>query len=402
MTAARPLPRTFWILWFGGLLNRLGDFVQPFLAIYLTNARGLSPAQVGAVLSLWGLGALVSGPVGGLIADRFGRRRALLIATFSGACGMLHLGVAREIWHIALAAALVGFLGPLYRPAQQAAVVDLVEPAERPRAFALVYWAANLGFAFSAVVAGMLSRYSFTLLFFLDAATTVGYGFVVWRFVSETQQTRASVPATAHRDLLAPVRDPVLVAFLGSCLLTALVFSQCWCTLPLEIERHGSSPEVYGRLMAINGLLIVALQLAAVKLVRRVARPVVMAVSSLLVGVGFGAFGLTTGPLGYAAAITIWTLGEIAQMPVSSATVADLAPPERRGAYQGAFGLVFAAGNCLAPLFGGYVLQQAGSRWLWSGCLALGLGSALGHLAIGPAQRRRLSAIAGLPAIARA
>jgi ABC-type dipeptide/oligopeptide/nickel transport system permease subunit len=74
------LPRTYWILWTGALINRLGGFVMPLLALYLTGERGLSVEQAGLVVSLYGAGALLSGPVGGALADRWGRRSTLVLA----------------------------------------------------------------------------------------------------------------------------------------------------------------------------------------------------------------------------------------------------------------------------------------------------------------------------------
>ena len=52
--AAAGLPRPFWVLWTGMLVNRAGSFVVPFLAIYLTQARGFSAAQAGIVAALYG------------------------------------------------------------------------------------------------------------------------------------------------------------------------------------------------------------------------------------------------------------------------------------------------------------------------------------------------------------
>jgi MFS family permease len=77
----RGLPRAFWFLWAGTFVNRLGGFVAPFLAIYLTSVRGLSVQRAGLVVSLVGLGAIASGPVGGTLADRLGRRPTLALAT---------------------------------------------------------------------------------------------------------------------------------------------------------------------------------------------------------------------------------------------------------------------------------------------------------------------------------
>ena len=46
MSAGRthPLPRAYWYIWAGTLVNKLGTFVVPFLALYLTQQRGFSAA----------------------------------------------------------------------------------------------------------------------------------------------------------------------------------------------------------------------------------------------------------------------------------------------------------------------------------------------------------------------
>jgi len=147
MLDASGLPRVYWILWVGALINRLGGFVMPLLALYLTGQRGLSVEQAGLVVSLLGAGALLSGPVGGYFADRVGRRRTLVAALALGALAMLHLAIARAPLHIGAAAFLLGLLGEMYRPAVAAAIADVVPSANRARAYGILYWAVNIGFA---------------------------------------------------------------------------------------------------------------------------------------------------------------------------------------------------------------------------------------------------------------
>ncbi len=68
----RGLPRPFWVLFAGTFVNRIGGFVLVFLAIYLTEVHGLTPAQAGAVLSAYGLGAIAGGPVGAAVGASVG------------------------------------------------------------------------------------------------------------------------------------------------------------------------------------------------------------------------------------------------------------------------------------------------------------------------------------------
>jgi MFS family permease len=60
------------------------------------------------------------------------------------------------------------------------------------------------------------------------------------------------------------------------------------------------------------------------------------------------------------------------------ALVADLAPTDLRGRYQGAFAIAFTGAFASAPLVGGFALAHAGAYWLWIGCLIAGLAVAVG------------------------
>ena len=57
------LPRPFWWLWLGTLVNRAGTFIEPFAVLYLTGPRHLSITTAGTVVTVWGAGSLVSQPI---------------------------------------------------------------------------------------------------------------------------------------------------------------------------------------------------------------------------------------------------------------------------------------------------------------------------------------------------
>lgn len=398
LASARGLPRAFWFLWLGALINRLGGFVVPFLALYLTQERGFAVERAGLAASLFGVGALCAAPLGGWLSDRFGRRPTMVLGLGLGAVAMVHLGLARAPWHVELAAFLVGLVGDLYRPAVWAAVADQVPAADRARAFGLLYWAINLGFAGSALLAGALAAGGFWVLFLGDAATSLIMAFVVWRFVPESRPVRAPGDDSPHPSPFAPLRDGVLMPFVLLSFALALIFMQFLAALPLDMRASGVSPRTYGFLIALNGIEIVLLQPFALRALAGRRRSRVLALSALLAGAGFGLTALARTPLAYGLTITLWTLGEILMAPVTSAIVSELAPAHLRGSYQGMQQMSWGAAFCIAPALGTFVLGRGGSAVIWTGCLVLGLVAAAAHLAIGPARGRRLAALHGGPA----
>src|SRR5438132_11302132 len=137
------LPPVYWWLWLGYLLSSLGTFVFPFLALYLSS-RGIDARETGLVVSLLGVGAVLAGPIGGQIADRVGRKPALLIALFFSAASALYLGFVRSPLAIAPGVLAFGLGSSMARPAMQAFVADVLPPDLLWRGYALVYWASTV------------------------------------------------------------------------------------------------------------------------------------------------------------------------------------------------------------------------------------------------------------------
>jgi MFS family permease len=253
------LPGPFWVLWAGTLINRLGMFVEPFLALYLSSARHLSLALVGAVLASYGGGSVFSQLIGGALADRIGRRATLTGGMLANAAALLGLGYARGLWPLLAASVAVGLTVDMYRPASSALVADLVPAAARTRAFGLLFWAVNLGFSFAMVLGGTLARAGFTPLFWADAATCAMFGLLVWRAVPETLPA-ATVGDQADGGFGEVLRDRLLVAFFLLMLIETSVYMQAFTTLPLAMSWSGLPAQAYGFAMAVNGIVIVALQ----------------------------------------------------------------------------------------------------------------------------------------------
>jgi MFS family permease len=281
----------------------------------------------------------------------------------------------------------------MYRPAMQAAIADLVPPADRVRAFGLIYWVINLGFAIGLTLGGVLATISFRWLFVGDGATTLLFALMIWLGVEETRPARAPLAhgegaESARSGFFAPFRDSTFVLFIGLGFLFALIFMQGATSFPLDMMAHGVSKSVFGMILAMNGVLIVLMQPSLGPFLQRRDRSKTLAAGAALVGIGFGLNALArTAPV-YALGVMVWTIGEIGVLPVANAVVSDLAPPHVRGRYQGAYGLSFGLAVCLAPVFGTLVLQRFGSITLWAGCLALGLSIATGHLLLAPSLRR--------------
>ena len=393
------LSATYWLIWTGTLINRLGGFVIPFLTLYLTTQRHIPIGQAALMVSLFGAGSFISQLSGGELTDRLGRRPVMLMSFFVTPIFMIALGLARELVLISLSTFIVGFFTDLYRPAVGAAIADLVPPESRTRAYGYNYWAINLGAAIAPVLAGLMAGYNYLLLFIADAATTAIFGLIVLFGIRETRPAEAYHASHASlQDRISQLkRAPILLIFSFLTLFFGMVYTQGYVGLPLDMQAHGLGPGPYGTAIAINGFLIILTTIPVSNMAAKWPRFETVAVAALLIGLGFGATAVASTFSLFALSVAIWTLGEIAGTAVSPTIIADLSPIELRGLYQGIFGAAWGLAYFIGPLAGGLIYQNFGSDTLWLGCLIIGIVLAFCYYALSAPAKRHMAKSESLP-----
>ncbi|QFU89930.1 MFS transporter [Amycolatopsis sp. YIM 10] len=383
------LPKLVWALAATHFVGRAGGVVRSFLVLYLTQAQHLSPATAGAVVAAVGVGDIGSQLLGGWLGDRIGRRNTMLVGFIGAAGALAALGSADSMPGIWAAAVGVGLTIELFRPAGSAAVADL-PTAQRIRAFGLLYWAANLGFSVATVMAGILAKYGYGLLFWINVVASLVAALIVWRQVPETRPAGS----VRTRRALLPVllRDRLMLAMMAIHAGYFTLFLQTFTTLPLLMTASGLGPATYGGVLALNGISIVALQPWAVRLLAGRNGSAVSAVSMLLAGLGAALGAVSHSPAAFAGSVLVWTLGQIGIAVRFGDTFAELAPAELRGRYMGLASTTWSVGAVLGPLAGTALLDVAGPAALGTACAIGGVVLFVAQRALIPALRRRAAA----------
>ncbi len=376
------LPREFWWLWTSTLVNRLGAFVATFMALYLTLDRGYSASYAGLVAALHGLGGVISSLGAGVMTDRLGRRPTLLVAQTATAASVALLGFMRDPFAIAAVAFLVGMASNASRPAVQAMMADIVRPEDRIRAFSLNFWAINLGFAISSAGAGFIAEVSYLAGFLLEAGMTLVCAVLVFVKLPESRPSEKDTGGAVAGEsvsLLTVLRDGRFMGVVGLSFLIAFVFQQGYLGLPVAMGEAGFTPAEFGMAIAVNGVLIVVLQLPVTRFIEHRDPRYLLVASSLLAGYGFGLTAFADSVAVFALTVCVWTLAEIVNAPTQTGLVVLLSPVHGRGRYQGMYTMSWAVAALAAPLMSGFVIDRWGAEWLWGICAVVGTVAGLGY-----------------------
>ncbi|WP_031009777.1 MDR family MFS transporter [Streptomyces sp. NRRL F-5727] len=378
------LPQGFWWLWLSTLVNRTGAFVLTFLSLYLTTELGHSAWFAGLVVALHGLGGVAGSPLGGALTDHWGRRPTMVTMHLAAAACAAALAFVTSAWAVALVVLLMGVAMQAVRPSINATIADMVPADDVRRAYALNYWALNLGFAVASIAGGAAAVLGYRTLFVVDAVATTLCAVIVFLRLPETRPERAKARDGEEKDdervsMLDVLRDAPFRTLVLLNLLVCVVFTAPWIGLPLTMAEQGLSPSSYGMVIAVNGIVIVGFQLLVNKVTDRRSPVVLLTVSALLFAVGTGATALAGSAVAFAATVVVWTVGEMVHVPTNAAATARLAPEHARGRYQGVMGMSWAVAGFVAPVVAGAVVDGPGSDVLWAGTFAIGVLAAVGY-----------------------
>jgi predicted MFS family arabinose efflux permease len=373
----RNLPRPVWIVFLSTLVNRAGSMVLAFLVLYLTRERGFSAEHAGFILFLYGVGAIVSGPFAGRLADRWGAVPLMRASLFLSGAMLLVYPFAKTSPAVIVATLALAMVTEAFRPAAMSFFGEVVEPGRRKSAFAVYRLAINLGMAIGPALGGILATISFRYLFVADAATSLAAGAVLAVIALPRAQRPPHLAPSGTPSRLrlstAAHADPRFLFFLLCVLPVVVVFFQHISSMPLFIVRDlGLSAATFGLLFSLNCVLIVFLEVPLNASTAHWPHRRTLALGALLSGAGFGVMAFAgTVPI-LVLSVVVWTFGEMLFFPGSAAYATDIAPAERRGEYSGLYTMTFSVAFAIGPWAGTVVLERAGARVLWGLTFALG------------------------------
>jgi MFS family permease len=381
----RGLPKEIYLLFAARIVNTVGSFVMPLIALILTDKIGMTLADAGSFSTLVCLTQVPCVILGGKLIDKIGRKPMILLfntlgALFYMACAFT--GTTR------LTAVLILIACDCYVfawPAFDAITADVTTGEARKRAFSLLYLGVNLGYAVGPVLGGLLFENHLPLLFFIDGLTTLLSTTLIF-FLPETKNR--ALPAEANgteedgitetSNTLHVLRQvPVLTLFLFITLFYSFTYVQYGFTLPLQMDAFFQShgPRLYSTLVTVNAVVVIVLTPLVTRLSVRFRALRAVAFGGLLFCLSFLLFAVSRGMAAFYAAIVLFTLGEIVTTISTGVFIADSTPPTHRGRINSVANLIRGAGNALGPIVMGHVLEQTNyfSAWMIiAGLMGLG------------------------------
>jgi MFS family permease len=321
-----------------------------FLGIYFVHQAGIDLATVGLAFLCENLLRGLLAPMFGALSDRIGRRSLLLGASLTTAavlpCFLLVNGpLALFAWSAAM-----GIVSAVKMPVGTALLLDLAPPERRQSALALNYTVVSVAYTLAVMPAGYVAEQGYGLL---AVMSTAGYLLVAALFLFALRGPLPLEPSqreSIYRDFSSAFRDKTFVAFASIAFIFPFSMGLIAFTTPLFAADRGLGEGFIGLVLGANSIIVALLAVPVATRMEQSGPFRWLGWAALLVAACLACYAAIPN-VGAAliVGITIFSFGELVFSSAVPAAVARLAPPGRRGAYQGGWTLVgsFSMGSAL-------------------------------------------------------
>jgi MFS family permease len=373
-------------IWFAGaLVSNVGTWMQRTAQdwIVLTELTDNDAVAVGITMALQLGPQLLLVPWSGLIADRFDRRKLLIVtqvlmASLGAALGLMVVTGVAELWHVYAFALALGIVSAIDAPARQAFVSELVSEKNLPNAVALNSASFNAARLLGPAVAGILTvavgaGWVFLINAFTYAATLVSLALL------RRNELRAAPRAprgpgqlvdgfryVARRpDILAVMAVIFIVSTFG---MNFPIFSSTMAS----VEFHHGAGE-FGLLSSVLAIGSVTGALLAARRERPRIRVVVLSAAAFGLSCAIAAVMPTFET--FAVSLILVGFTAITLMTTANGVVQTTTSPVMRGRVMALYLAIFVGGTPIGAPIVGWVANTYGPRW------ALGVAAIAGFVA---------------------
>lgn len=364
--------RNFQLFFSGQLISLIGTWMDNVAEGWLVYRLTQSSLLLGVATFAGQIPVFLLAPVGGMIADRWDRRK-IVIGTqtvsmiLAGILAGLTLARIVTVTEVIVLAALMGAVNAVDIPTRQAFLVEMVGRDDLMNAIALNSSMFNAARVVGPSIAGVLVAWKGEGWCF--ALNSVSYIAVIAGLIAMTVERRATVNVPSSLDHIAegfrfaqqtgPIRAILLLIALVS-----LVATPYAVLMPIFAARvlHGNA-RTLGVLMAAAGTGAVcgALLLAARSGVRGLGRWVALACAGFGISLIFFSFSRSY-PLSVALLVPVGFCAMV-QFASSNTLIQAMVPDRLRGRIMSIYSMMFMGMVPLGSLLSGAVADHIGASW---------------------------------------
>ncbi|HNQ62221.1 MAG TPA: MFS transporter [Bacteroidia bacterium] len=369
------LSREVWYLSFITLINRAGTMVIPFLSLYLTKEKHYSLAQVGWIMSFFGLGSVVGSWLGGKLTDKIGYYKVMTGSLLLSSVLFVSLQYLDSFASLCFGIFILMCVADAFRPAMFVALNAYSKPENKTRSITLIRLAINLGFAAGPAAGGLIiTGIGYAGLFWVDGLSSLIAGLALLQLLHPKKAR--TIDATISDKSHSAYTDKPYWLFIASMVLFGFIFLQYFSTVPLFYKDiHFLSEAQIGLLIGLNGLIVFILEMPMVHAIekRKFSKIYLMIIGMSLLGLSFLVLNLTSWLGILIVALVLMSVGEMLVFPFSNSFALEYSKRGKRGEYMALYSIAFSISHVFSHNAGMQSIYHFGFDMSWYGLVAISI-----------------------------
>jgi MFS family permease len=384
------------LYYLGQIISTSGTFMQSIAQDWLVLKLSNSGTALGVVTALQYMPILFLAPYGGVIADRFSKRKILYFTQSAAGLLALILGVLVgldivQLWMVFILAFCLGIINAFDNPTRQSFVVELVGESELRNAVTLYSTLVNLARIIGPAIAGVIiSTVGIALCFLINGVSYAAV--VIMLYMIDAAALRISPPAARSKGQLSEgfryvLSNPVLRSTLIMMVIIGTLTFEFQVSLPLiaRFTFNGDASSYASLSMAIGvGAVIGGLFIAGQKKVSadRLVKGALLFGLAILAAAFMPTLRLSM------LALVLVGVSSIAFTSLGNSVLQLESTPQMRGRVMSFWAIAFLGTSTIGGPIVGWFGEYVGPRW----GLAIGGLAAVAAAAIGWWTKRSATA----------
>ncbi len=362
------LSKEVWWLALITLINRAGTMVIPFLSLYLTKHLNFTLADVGWIMSFFGLGSVVGSWIGGKVTDMIGYYKVMLVSLVLTGVLFLLMQYVETFEALCAGIFLLMLVADTFRPAMFVALNAYSKPENKTRSLTLIRLAINLGFSAGPALGGLIiTNLGYQGLFWVDGVTCILAGILLLNVLNPRKakvldEVKVENPQSVYK-------DKAFWIFFVAMFLFGFVFLQYFSVMPIYYkDAHALSEIEIGLLMGMNGFFIFLLEMPLIKWLEdsKYSKVFLMLIGLVLTGLSFVVLNMTAWVGILIIGMLLMTIGEMIAFPFSNAFAAERAKKGNQGEYMALYSISFSIAHIFGHNSGMQLVDKFGFETTWN------------------------------------
>ena len=339
---------------------------SPVLPLFATHLGG-NPSQVGIVAAMSAFTGVVVSIPAGIMADRFGKRRMLLISSIIFVSAPFSYLLVTEIWQLAIVRFYHGLATAIFTPISIALVSELFQK-ERGEKLGWFSTATLLG-RFSAPITGggiisamaLYGSLQFSAVYVVCSFAGIATFLLSFRIPQESEQHSAQKTwedTWAAFKTVITSRAIIIISAVEAAIL--FLYGTFETFLPLHALQSGFTASQVGIFLSVQIITLALTRPTMGRFSDRHGRKPQIFLGGLIGAICMGLFAFVQGFVWFLAVSILIGLSLSIVTSATSALIADLSKREGRGSAMGILGSIMDVGHTTGPLVAGIVAAMYG------------------------------------------